>query len=196
MQTVPADTVGRGVAPAADSLGPMFRHLLVIVACAIVATACSSGPTAPPVGAGRQVCTDAFCLEVPDGWDGEVGETHIALHHEVLPEGTFLTANVVDLEAIVTAAGGEWPVGIDGVVTAFWALLEDAEEGSFTRMERMVGGAYRSWGSHSTGDMWHVIVPVRGTVGIGVEVRGPNDSWESHADFVFPSVVPASSDDA
>jgi len=174
----------------------MLRYAAASVSLALVIGGCSSGPTAPPVGELEEVCTSAFCLDVPDGWTGEVGDTHIAFHHEVLPDGTFLTANTVDLEAIVTAAGGQWPVGIDDAVRAFWTLLDDAGEGTFIRLERMLGGAYRSWGRHTTGDMWYVIVPVQGSVGIGVEMRGPNDSWESHADVVFESVVPVPAGDA
>lgn len=168
----------------------MFRSATASVALALLIGSCSSGPAAPPVGAVSQVCTSAFCLDVPDGWSGEIGETHIAFHHEILPEGTFLTANTVDLEAMVTAAGGQWPVGVDDAVRAFWTLLDDAGEGTFSRMERMLGGAYRSWGTHTTGDMWYVIVPVQGSVGIGVEMRAPNGTWEPHADVVFASVVP------
>lgn len=136
-----------------------------------------------------RVCTDAFCLDVPSGWGGDMGDTHITFNHDVLPDGTFLTANVVDMEAIVVAAGGVWPVPPDDVAAAFWSLIEQAGEGEMRRAERQVGGAIRSWGSHSTGDMWHLLVPVDGTVAIGVEMRGPNDSWQSHADAVFPSVT-------
>lgn len=167
----------------------MGRRLGLIVVAVALLTSCSSGPAAPPVGALSEVCTDAFCLSVPDGWSGETTNTFIAFHHEVLPDGTFLTANVVDMEAIVEASGATWPVPPDEVVRAFWSLLEDVDEGELVRMERQVGGAIRSWGSHSTGDMWYLLVPVEGTVGIGVEMRGPNESWEAHADAVFPTVV-------
>ena len=103
---------------------------------------------------------------------------------------TFFTASVVDMEAIVTSAGGTWPVQTDDVVRSFWSLLEDVGEGSLIRTQRMVGGAVRSWGSHSTGDMWFVIVPVEGSKAVGVEIRGPNSSWETHADASFPTVQP------
>ncbi len=136
------------------------------------------------------MCNEAFCIDVPAGWGDEVGDTHVAFHHELAPDSTFLTASMVDMEAIVTAAGGTWPVPPDEVVEAFWALLEDVDEGSLIRTERQVGGAIRSWGRHSTGDMWHVLVPVDGSVAIAVELRGPNASWEEHADVVLPSVEP------
>ncbi len=168
----------------------MARRLLPLLILALVATACSSGPAAPPIGTPTTVCTEAFCLDVPEGWGDEIGDTYIAFNHDALPEGTFLTANVVDMEAIVTAAGGQWPVPPVEVTEAFWALLEQADEGELRRTERQVGGAIRSWGSHTTGTMWHLLVPVEGSLAIGVEMRGPNDSWESHADAVFPTVAP------
>jgi hypothetical protein len=129
-------------------------------------------------------------MDVPVGWSGEATDSFIAFHHDVLPDGTFLTANTVDMEAIVTAAGGTWPATTEQVVEAFWQLLEDVGEGEVTGIQRMVGGAYRSNGTHSTGDMWYLLVPVSGSVGIGVELRGPNASWETHADAIFPSVTP------
>ena len=127
-------------------------------------------------------------MQVPVGWGDEVGESYVSFHHEASPEDTFLTANAIDMEAIVTAAGGSWPVPPEEVVVAFWTLLEEVDEGRLIRTERMVGGAIRSWGRHSTGDMWFLLVPGVGSSGVGVEIRGPNDSWEAHADAVFPTV--------
>jgi hypothetical protein len=166
----------------------MIRSIGFIVVALVVAS-CSSGPTAPPTAPTFEECTDELCLEVPNGWSGEVGDTFIAFNHDAAPEDTFLTANVIDMEAIVSAAGGEWPATTEDVVASFWSLLEEVDEGSLIRTERMVGGAIRSWGSHSTGTMWYVVVPVDGSRGIGVEIRAPNDSWESHVDVVFPSVT-------
>jgi hypothetical protein len=168
----------------------VFPKSSVVVVVALVVVACSSGPSAPPTDPVREVCTEVFCVDVPAGWDGEVADTFISFHHDLLPEGTFLTANVVDIEAIVTAAGGTWPVPTAEAVTAFWSLLEDVDEGELARTERMVGGAVRSWGRHSTGDMWYLLLAVEGSTGIGVEMRAPNDSWEAHADVVFSSVAP------
>lgn len=165
----------------------MNRFAVVLLALGIVA-GCSSGPAAPDPEPTRSVCTDTYCIDVPAGWSGEVGDTFIALNHEALPEGTFLTANTVDMEAIVSAAGGTWPVPTEQVVEAFWSLLEDVDEGELARTERMVGGAWRSWGTHSTGTMWYLLMPLEGSQAIGIELRGPNDSWERHADVVFGSV--------
>ncbi|MGI9643638.1 MAG: hypothetical protein ACR2N9_12790 [Acidimicrobiia bacterium] len=168
-----------------------MKRVIGLVVLVWLLASCSSGPAAPPAEPARETCTSAVCMDVPDGWGGEVGDTYLAFHHAVAPESTFLTANTVDMEAIVVAAGGSWPATTEDVMTSFWALLEEVDEGRLIRTERMVGGAIRSWGSHSTGDMWYLIVPVEGSRGIGVEIRAPNDSWEAHVDRIFPSVRPA-----
>lgn len=161
----------------------MLLPLLFLVAC-------SNGADAPPVGNSSTVCTSGFCIDVPEGWDGEVGDTFLSFHHESSPDDTFLTANTVDLEAIVTAAGGTWPATTEESIRSFWSLLDDAGEGELIRTERMVGGAIRSIGTHSTGDMWFVLLSVDGSRGIGIELRAPNRSWETHADAVFSSIDP------
>jgi hypothetical protein len=163
--------------------------IAAVLIAGTVAAGCSSGPSAPDPLPTTRVCTQAFCLDVPAGWTGEATDTFISFHHEMLPDGTFLTANTVDMEAIVSAAGDTWPVPTEQVVADFWKLLEDVDEGELVDIQRMVGGAWRSRGIHSTGDMWYLLVPVDGSLGIGVEMRGPNATWESHADVVFPSVV-------
>jgi len=151
-------------------------------------TACSQGVAAPAVTETETVCSDVFCIDVPVGWQAEVGDTYLSFSHISDPENTFLTAGLVDMEAIVTASGGSWPVPTQEVVVAFWSLLEDADVGSFTRSQRMVGGAVRSWGEHETGTMWHLLYPLDGASAIAIEMRAPNSSWESHADVVFTSV--------
>jgi hypothetical protein len=160
----------------------------VFFGIALVLTACSQGVVATDVGQTETVCSDAFCIDVPEGWDAEVGDTYLSFSHEADPENTFLTVGIIDQEAIVTGAGGSWPVPTEGVVRAFWSLLEAADVGSFERSQRMVGGAVRSWGEHETGRMWHVVYPTGGSAAIGVELRAPNDTWESHADVVFASI--------
>ncbi|MEZ5175759.1 MAG: hypothetical protein R2823_06090 [Acidimicrobiia bacterium] len=162
--------------------------LLVVGLLAVVATACSSGPGAPAITETTRVCTEKFCVDVPNGWIVEVGDDYLSGHHDVAPDRTYLTAGVVNLEAIVTNAGGSWPATTEEVSRAFWTLLEDAGVGTFSRSQRMLGGAQRSWGRHEDGDMWHLVVPTGGSTGIGVEMRAPNDSWEVHADAVFASV--------
>lgn len=160
----------------------------LLVGLALTLTACSQGVTAPDIEGTETVCSDTFCVDVPDGWVAEVGDTYLAFNNVADPDNTFLTVGIIDQEAIVTGAGRTWPVSTDDVVLAFWSLLESSDVGSFERSQRMVGGAVRSWGDHETGRMWHVVYPTGGSTGIGVELRAPNDSWESHADLVFASI--------
>ncbi|MEN8239019.1 MAG: hypothetical protein ABFR53_07455 [Actinomycetota bacterium] len=162
----------------------------VLIGFALFVTACSQGVAAPDIAGTETVCSDVFCIDVPGGWVAEVGDTYVAFNHEADPDNTFLTAGILDEEAIVTGAGGTWPVPTEDVVVAFWSLLESSGVGSFERSQRMVGGAVRSWGDHETGRMWHVVYPTGGSTAIGVELRAPNDSWESHADVVFASITP------
>ncbi|MCL1595432.1 MAG: hypothetical protein M3132_13865 [Actinomycetia bacterium] len=161
----------------------------MMVAMLLVLSACSPGVSAPPISAVDQVCSDDFCIDVPDGWEAEIGDSYVSLHHTSDPENTFLTAGIIDMEAIVTSSGGTWPVPTEDVVVSFWSLIEAADVGSFTRSQRMVGGAVRSWGDHETGKMWHLVYPLDGSSAIGIELRAPNGSWETHADVVFESVT-------
>jgi hypothetical protein len=161
----------------------------VLIALGLLATACSQGVAASDVGQVETVCSERFCLDVPEGWVAEVGDTYLAFNHESDPDNTFLTAGVIDQEAIVTGASGTWPAPTEDVAAAFWSLLESSDVGSFERSQRMVGGAVRSWGDHETGRMWHLVYPTGGSTAIGVELRAPNESWESHADVVFTSVT-------
>lgn len=163
-----------------------MRRLLI--GFTLFLTACSQGVSAPDIGQTETVCSDVFCIDVPEGWIAEVGDTYLAFNHVSDPDNTFLTAGIIDQEAIVSAAGGTWPVSTEDVVRSFWSLLESSDVGSFERSQRMVGGAVRSWGDHETGRMWHVVYPLGGSAAIGVELRAPNDSWESQADVVFASI--------
>lgn len=160
----------------------------VVVALLFVA-ACSSGPTAPAITELDTVCNDQFCVDVPVGWEAEVGETYLSFNHTLDPSHTFLTVGVVDMEAIVEASGGTWPVSTEEATGSFWALLEEVDVASFERSARQVGGAIKSWGTHTDGEMWYLLSPIDGSRGVSIEMRAPNGSWESHADQVFASLV-------
>ena len=161
----------------------------IVVGVLVLVTACSSGPAAPAVSVLETVCNERFCVDVPEGWEAEVGETYLSFHHSLDPNHTFLTAGVADMEAVVVASGGTWPVSTEEATRSFWSLLEDVDVATFVRSQRLVGGAIKSWGTHVDGDMWYLLLPVEGSTGIGIEMRAPNSSWESHADAVFNSLV-------
>lgn len=160
----------------------------LVVGCVLVLAACSSGVSAPVIGEVDTVCNSAVCVDVPVGWDAEVGETYLSFHHSADPTNTFLTVGVADMEAIVDAAGGTWPVSTEDAARAFWELLEEVDAATFERSARQVGGAIKTWGTHTDGEMWYLLYPGDGSVGVGIEMRAPNDSWETHADQVFSSV--------
>lgn len=161
----------------------------IVVVGFLVLAACSSGPAAPVVSVLETVCNELFCLDVPEGWEAEIGETYLSFHHELDPNHTFLTAGVADMEAMVVASGGTWPVSTEEATRSFWSLLEEVDVASYVRSQRLVGGAIKSWGTHVDGEMWYLLVPVEGSTGIGIEMRAPNGSWETHADTVFNSLV-------
>jgi hypothetical protein len=161
----------------------------VLVAALLFVSACSSGPAAPAVGETETVCNDLFCVDVPQGWEAEIGETYLSFHHDLDPSHTFLTVGMADMEAIVEGAGGTWPVPPQETTLAFWSLLEDADVGEFERSARRVGGAIKSWGTHTDGEMWYLLYPIEGSRAVGIEMRAPNDSWETHADTVFDSLT-------
>ena len=166
-----------------------MRYVLtLLVSATLVLVGCSAGPDAPDASPVTEVCSTGFCITVPSGWETEIGETYISAHHALAPDSTFLTAGVINMRAIVENAGGSWPATTEEVARSFWALLEDADAGSFERSSRMIGGAERSWGAHRDGDMWHLVFPTGASSAIGVELRAPNGSWEAHADTVFASV--------
>jgi len=160
----------------------------VIVIGLLFVSACSSGPGAPAVGGIETVCNELFCVDVPGGWEAEIGGTYLSFNHDLDPDHTFLTVGVIDMEAIVENAGGTWPVSPEATTRAFWSLLEDADVGRFERSVRRVGGAIKSWGTHTDGEMWHLLYPIEGSGAVGIEMRAPNDSWEPHADTVFDSL--------
>jgi hypothetical protein len=154
----------------------------------LVASACATGPTAPPVETVDRVCGDLFCTSVPNGWEVEVGDGYLAFRHPAAPDQAIATLSPISMEAMVENAGGSWPASIEDVVRSFWQLLEDAGVAEFGRLERLTGGSFRSEGTHEGGRLWHLLIPGSGSDAVAFEVRGPNRSWEAHADVFFSGV--------
>jgi hypothetical protein len=167
------------------TLGGVRRLFLVLI---FLVAACSPGPEAPPIAGSEVVCAPSFCIAHPDGWDVEIGDTYISFRHPVAPESAFATIGFTNPEAVVTAAGETWPANNETVARSFWALLEETEVGSLDRLERLPGGNIRSYGSYQDGRMWALLVPTDEGRAVGVEVRGPNQGWEAHADVFFSTV--------
>ncbi|NND02333.1 MAG: hypothetical protein HKN91_06050 [Acidimicrobiia bacterium] len=162
-------------------LGLLYAGMLVIAAC-------GGGPDAPTLGATNDVCIDDFCVNYPEGWTvAEQDERFVSFTH---PESSDLIATVgrVNLEGIAVAAGAQWPVAPRDVVDLLWSIL-DGGDAEVANVMLEQGGVYDSWGFISTGRLWHRLVPVTASRGIGVEVRAPNASWEPHADVFRSGLV-------
>lgn len=135
------------------------------------------------------VCIDEVCISYPGGWEvREKGSDFVSFAHPDAGEAALATLGPVNMQAVVESAGHTWPAGTAVVVESFWELLDVAGAGSLERMERLQGGAFRSSGANEDGRLWHLLIPVSGSAAIGVEVRGPNQSWEAHADAFFAKV--------
>jgi hypothetical protein len=166
------------------------RTLYLLVAFAWLVAACSTGPDAPPVAEPELVCTDAFCLTSPSDWViEEVGDTYVVFHHPLDPDGIRATASGVNMEGLVTANGGSWPQNLSGVVDIFWSSLDN---GNATPADRRVleDGSIESDGSFQGGRLWYRIVALDSVNALGVEVRGPNASWQPHAEVFLGSLEP------
>ncbi len=161
----------------------LFGTLLLVLA------ACSTGSEAPPVDGVDMVCIEPLCIAYPAGWEVvEEGAEFIAFAHPDALEQALATVGPLNMQAVVEGAGGSWPAPTEEVVRSFWQLLEEADVASFESMERLTGGAFRSEGNYEEGRLWHLLIPGTQSGGVGVEVRGPNASWQSHADVFFSKV--------
>ncbi|GMQ86120.1 MAG: hypothetical protein BMS9Abin07_1693 [Acidimicrobiia bacterium] len=162
---------------------------LLFAALLLVLTACATGPDAPPVDGVEVACIEPLCISYPAGWAVvEQGAGFIAFAHPDAPEQALATVGPVNMQAVVENAGGSWPASTEQVVRSFWRLLEQADVATFERLQRDTGGAFRSQGSFEDGRLWHLLIPGTGNRAIGVEVRGPDASWQDHADVFFADV--------
>ncbi len=169
----------------------MMHRLAVLVASALVVAACASGPSAPPIDGRDVACADTVCIAYPSGWEViETGPDFIRFQHPSAPNVALATVGPTNMEAVVVQAGGTWPARPVDVVEAFWRLLEETGVGELATTTPVGDGAVRSMGAYEGGRLWYLLVPTGTSRAIGVEVRGPDASWESHADVFFSEVVP------
>ena len=163
---------------------------IVVALLVVVAAGCSTGPDAPPVTGREVACADTVCVAYPEGWEIlEVGPDFIRFAHPA-GEDALATVAPTNLRAVVEQAGGTWPATPTAVAEAFWRLLAETGVGELGTVEPLADGRVRSFGAYGNGRMWVLLVPVDAEHGIGVEVRGPNRTWESHAEVFFSDVVP------
>lgn len=157
---------------------------------AIVGAGCgSSGPTAPEVGDLETLCGSNFCVEFPASWDVvEATTDFISLAHPLAPDEVVATVGQVNMEGIVGADGKQWPQNTDTVVRSFWNLI-DGGGAELATVRPLRDGSVETFGTFAEGRLWYRLTPLDGTRAIGVEVRGPNSSWGSHAEVIMGSLV-------
>lgn len=166
----------------------LLRTVLPVIALAFPAACGGGGPDAPTLGAATEVCTEAFCVDVPAGWEViEQAEGHVSLGH---PADASIGATVsgVSLQALVEGNGLTWPQTPDAVLRSFWALI-DGGEAELQTTKPLVDGSVTSFGSFSDGRMWFRLIPTEGSRGIAAEVRAPNSTWAEHAEAITGSVT-------
>jgi hypothetical protein len=164
--------------------------MLVLAGVVAVATACSTGPDAPPVAGSELVCTETFCISSPGDWVvDDVGDTFVAFHHPLDPDTIRASASGVNMEGLVVANGGTWPQNVSGVVDVFWSSL-DGGRASLAEQRALEDGSVESVGAFQDGRLWFRLIGLDSVNGLGVEVRGPNSSWETHADVFLSSFEP------
>lgn len=158
---------------------------------ALVVASCGSGPEATRVAEVQQVCTDTFCAEVPSDWEIiDQGAAYVSFSHPSDPESVLATVGAVNMEGVVTANGGTWPQTVSGVVDVFWAAA-DGGDAELATSKVLSDGSVESFGAFGTGRMWARLIPLGTVEAIGVEMRAPNSSWETHARVLLDSVEPA-----
>ena len=168
----------------------MSRTVAFLAAAALVIAACGTGAEAPTVDASELVCTETFCAEYPAGWELiDEGDSFISLEHPLDRETLRATVGPVNMEGLVTANGGTWPQTVSGVVEAFWRAA-DGGEAELATSTVLPDGSVESFGVFRGGRMWARLIPLTTTDAIGVEMRAPNRSWETHAEAFLESVIP------
>ena len=155
-----------------------LRWLSVLV---VLVGACSSGTDAPPAHSSGTACAEQFCVAYPDGWDVlDEGGSFLSFQHPAAPEDARASVSTVNLKGSMEAFGGSWPASLQEVVEAFWASIDEGNA-ELGRLEFRSDGAVESFGVFQSGRMWVLMMPTDATRAIGIEVRGPNASWEPHA---------------
>ncbi len=99
------------------------------------------------------------------------------------------TASGVNMEGLVKANGGTWPQAVSGVVDVFWSSL-DGGKASLAEKRALEDGSVESVGAFQDGRLWFRLIGLDSVNGLGVEVRGPNSSWEDHAAVFLDSFEP------
>ncbi|MDH3731413.1 MAG: hypothetical protein OES13_09895 [Acidimicrobiia bacterium] len=163
-----------------------MRSLTLLVVVGLVAGACSSdtAPPAPAPGPVQTVCLPEFCIDYPAEWVIEVGEDFVTLNH---PAGAEASAGRIDMQGVVEGAGGAWPADGEETMRRFWELLDDLGTADLEEL-RLTDGAVDTEGRLDDGRLWHRLLPTMPPRAIGAELRGPDRTWEAHAEIITGSL--------
>jgi hypothetical protein len=162
----------------------------MVVVAGLVAGCGDAGPEAPAPAPTETLCRPAFCVGYPGDWEVvEETDEFVSLRHPAAPEEVVATVGLVNMEGLVTAAGGEWPQQPDAVVRSFWDLIDDGNA-EMSTMTPLPDGSVESFGTFGGGRMWYRLVPVEFSDAIGVEMRAPNSSWSTHAEVLLDGLEP------
>ena len=168
----------------------MLRSVaLVSLVLAVLGVACgSSGPAAPEVQALQSVCGTNFCIEFPASWEVvESTDEFASLRHPLAPDDVVATVGQVNMEGIAAADGKPWPQTPDSVVRSFWAII-DGGGAELATLNPLRDGSIETFGTFAGGRLWYRLAPLEGREALGIEVRGPNSSWASHASVIVGSL--------
>lgn len=141
------------------------------------------------VGALETACTVEYCVDYPEGWDAETGDTFINLRHPSDPEQVEATLGQVDMERLVELSQGVWPTSTENVVRILWDQLGELQDARLDQVTPQPDGSVRAVGRLEGRVMWYRLIPVSATDAIGVEFRAPDLDWSDHADAILDSVV-------
>lgn len=167
----------------------MRVRLVSMMAILLVAGCGESGPRVPVVGALQTACAVEFCVDYPQGWTAETGDTFITLSHPSDPEQVEATLGKVDMERLVEVSQGIWPTSTENVVRVLWDQLGELQDARLDEVTEQPDGSARAIGRLDGRIMWYRLIPVSATDAVGVAFRAPDLDWSDHADTVLDSVV-------
>ncbi|MCH7667860.1 MAG: hypothetical protein IIC71_01455 [Acidobacteria bacterium] len=149
----------------------------------VIAAACGSGGTAPPIGQSETLCTEVFCVDVPAGWSVlDSGGSYVVLARSDDAD-VLISIAPMNMEGVATAAGRTWPISRSEVVEALWAIVEDGT-GEVEKVEPQFDGSIDSFVVLTDGFAWHRLVVTESPLAYSIELRAGGKSWEKHADLI------------
>ena len=167
----------------------MRRLVFLMSLGALAVGGCAAAAEAPPAAPSDVVCTDRFCVTPPEGWViVDQGADHVSFEHPDAA-GTMATAGVVNMQGLVEANGGTWPVGTRGVVEVMWSAFDNGNA-RLGETRPLPDGSIESSGVFGTGRLWHRLVPIDATRAVAVDLRAPSVTWEDHARVFLDGLEP------